>query len=85
MAENRRHFIKAAGATGLAALTGRAFAQQATSQTGTPPSVITNPPRQWGHHAPPSIYPDPDIIIVDPSEKRTGNVTDDCAARETPT
>ena len=32
-----------------------------------PASVVTNPPRQWGPSAPPTIYPDPDIIIVDPS------------------
>lgn len=37
------------------------------AETGTPPNVITNPPRQWGHHAPPNIYPDPDIIVLDPS------------------
>jgi gluconolactonase len=34
--------------------------------TGTPPSTITNPPRQWGAGVPPSSYPDPDIVIVDP-------------------
>jgi gluconolactonase len=33
---------------------------------GTPPSTITNPPRQWGPDAPPSSYPDPDIVVVDP-------------------
>jgi gluconolactonase len=44
-----------------------AFAQQPSAATGTPPSVITNPPREWGRHAPPDIYPDPDIIIIDPS------------------
>ena len=32
-----------------------------------PASVVTNPPRQWGPSAPPTIYPDPDVIIVDPS------------------
>ena len=42
------------------------FAQPAAA-TATPPSVITNPPRQWGRFAPPEIYPDPDIIVVDPS------------------
>ena len=42
-------------------------AQQPSAATGTPPSVITNPPRQWGRHAPPSIYPDPDVIVIDPS------------------
>ncbi|HEY8292471.1 MAG TPA: hypothetical protein VIG44_08280, partial [Thermomicrobiales bacterium] len=42
-------------------------AQDAPPGQGTPPSVITNPPRQWGPDAPPTIYPDPDIITVDPS------------------
>ena len=34
--------------------------------TGTPPSTITTPPRDWipGH---PSIFPDPDVIAIDPS------------------
>jgi gluconolactonase len=37
-----------------------------TAQIGTPPSTITNPPRDWspGH---PSIYPDPDVIVIDTS------------------
>jgi gluconolactonase len=32
-----------------------------------PPSVITNPPRQWDRSAPPTIYPDPDVVVVDPA------------------
>src|SRR5690242_5961908 len=43
--------------------------QPANANLGTPPSVFTSPPRQWGRFAPPSIYPDPDIIVVDPSFK----------------
>ena len=33
------------------------------------------PPEPWGHHAPPNIYPDPDIIVIDPSfaALRVGN------------
>ena len=36
------------------------------AQLGAPASTITNPPRDWsrGH---PSIYPDPDVIVIDPS------------------
>jgi sugar lactone lactonase YvrE len=34
---------------------------------GTPPSVITNPPRMWGKDAPPDVFPDPDVITVDPA------------------
>jgi gluconolactonase len=56
----------AAGAVSIVALARPgAFAQQ-KAQLGTPASVITNPPRDWspGH---PAIYPDPDVIVVDPS------------------
>jgi len=64
---SRRALIKAAAAVaGAAIASGVAVAQTPPGQ-GTPPSVITNPPRQWGPDAPPSIYPDPDIIAVDPS------------------
>ena len=44
-----------------------AVAQSSTAALGTPHSVITNPPRQWGRGSPPSTYPDPDIIVLDPS------------------
>jgi gluconolactonase len=47
-----------------------ARAQPRPDTTGTPPSVITNPPRQWGRDAPPNIYPDPDIIVIDPDFRR---------------
>src|SRR5262249_54628453 len=36
------------------------------AQLGPPPSTITNPPRNWAPGQP-SIYPDPDIIVVDPA------------------
>jgi len=55
-----------AGLIGTAAFApGIARAQQNAS-LGAPASVISNPPRQWGRHHP-SIYPDPDVIVVDPS------------------
>ena len=46
-----------------------------TGATGAPLTVISTPPRQWGHHAPPNIYPDPDVIVIDPSfaALRVGN------------
>jgi gluconolactonase len=52
-----------------------AEAQTPANTVGTPPSVITNPPRQWGRGAAPDIYPDPDIIVVDPAfrQYRIGN------------
>ena len=54
-----------AGLAGAAAVTGAARAQQ-NAKVGTPATVISNPPRDLsrGH---PSIYPDPDVIVVDPS------------------
>jgi gluconolactonase len=60
---SRRAII--AGAGTVAAFGARA--QTRTGNVGTPPSVITNPPRQWGRRAQPEIYPDPDIIVVDPA------------------
>ena len=58
-----------AGAAGAALLGASARAQ--TRAEATPPSVITSPPRQWGRAAPPNIYPDPDIIVVDPVFKQS--------------
>jgi gluconolactonase len=70
----RRTLIKAAAAVAGAAALGPRVAlardpndQQAPPGQGTPPSTITSPPRQWGPDAPPEIYPDPDIIVIDPS------------------
>jgi gluconolactonase len=68
---SRRALISGtAGIAGAAALSRSGLGQTPgpapAAQTGTPPSTITNPPRDWspGH---PSIYPDPDVIVVDPS------------------
>ncbi|MDB5440567.1 MAG: SMP-30/Gluconolaconase/LRE domain protein [Caulobacteraceae bacterium] len=38
-----------------------------TAPSYTQPSVISNPPRQWGPGAPPVSYPDPDVISLDPA------------------
>ncbi|HEY6434298.1 MAG TPA: SMP-30/gluconolactonase/LRE family protein, partial [Acetobacteraceae bacterium] len=52
--------------TGAAALVPTlAFAQEAKPQFGSPPTVISQPPRQWGRFAPPELYPDPDVIVID--------------------
>ena len=62
----RSLFAGSARLAGVAALArSPAFAQQ-KAQLGAPASVISNPPRDWspGH---PAIYPDPDVIVVDPS------------------
>jgi gluconolactonase len=42
----------------------------AFAQTGPRPqqaNVISNPPRQWGPGSPPVSYPDPDVLVIDPS------------------
>jgi gluconolactonase len=54
------------GFAGLGALPRKVAAQPAKAATAMPASVVSNPPRDWtpGH---PSIYPDPDVIVVDPS------------------
>ena len=63
----RRVLAGTAGLAGAAVLaSGAARAQQSSANLGTPASVISNPPRDFarGH---PAIYPDPDVIVVDPS------------------
>jgi gluconolactonase len=59
-----RRAMIAGGAT-VAAFSARA--QTRSDTAGAPPSVITNPPRQWGREAQPNIYPDPDIIVIAPA------------------
>ena len=55
-----------AGLAGALLASGAARAQQPSANLGTPASVVTNPPRDWSSHNP-SIYPDPDVVVVDPS------------------
>jgi gluconolactonase len=72
---SRRTLITAAAALAdAAAIAPRvALAAHPTDQgqtppgQGTPPSVISSPPRPWGPDAQPQILPDPDVIVVDPS------------------
>ncbi len=64
----RRTLIKAAaGMVGTAAMMTPIAAHAQAPGQATPPSVVSNPPRQWGPDAPPNIYPDPDVLAVDPS------------------
>jgi gluconolactonase len=52
--------------TGAAALApALAFGQEVKPQLGNPPTVISQPPRQWGRFAPPASYPDPDVLVID--------------------
>jgi len=61
----RRGLIQAAG-IGAAMVPALAFAQAPATPPG-PPSVVTNPPRDFGPNAPPTTYfRDPDMITVDP-------------------
>ena len=63
----RRVLAGTAGLFSSAALAQKiASAQQPNANLGTPASVITNPPRDFAR-GDPSIYPDPDVIVVDPS------------------
>ena len=59
---NRRLMLAGAAA----AVPALAYAQD-KPQFGTPQSVISNPPRDFGPAAPPPASPDPDIIKLDPS------------------
>ena len=57
---SRRTLMRAgAGLAGAAALAPRLALAQQNGNLGTPPSVITNPPRQWERGSAPEIYPGP--------------------------
>ena len=63
---------KLGAAAGLAAVSPRVALSQApqpvpTPARSSPPSVISNPPRDFSPGAPPVTYPDPDLITVDPA------------------
>ncbi len=63
---------KLSAAAGMAALTPRTAPAQApqpvpTAARSSPPSVISNPPRDFSPGAAPVTYPDPDLITVDPA------------------
>ena len=60
-----RRTLVGAMAAGAAVAGSRSVMAQA--EKGTPPSVVTGPPRDFGPSAPPNVYVfDPDIILVDP-------------------
>jgi gluconolactonase len=64
---SRRTMLAAgAGLAGSATLARGTASAQPAAKLPAPASVVTEPPRDWarGH---PSIYPDPDVIVVDPS------------------
>src|SRR5260221_1589597 len=69
---SRRDVLQKIGAAaGIAAFAPRALAAQgalapAQPRVG-PPTVISNPPRDFTPGAPPVTYPDPDILTIDPA------------------
>lgn len=70
MLSRRDLLLKASTVAGITALAPRAGAQAPARVT--PPSVISNPPRDFSQ---PVTYPDPDIITIDPAFNalRVGN------------
>src|SRR6185295_7153398 len=70
---SRRDLVRLLGtAAGLAASApGRADAQSQTpppaAPRASPPTVISNPPRDFTPGAQPVTYPDPDLITIEPS------------------
>ena len=63
---------KITAAAGLAAVSPRSALAQApqpvpTPARSSPPTVISNPPRDFSPGAAPVTYPDPDLITVDPA------------------
>ncbi len=72
MSITRRDLLHLVGGAGLSALAPRlARAQtqagQPTPQRSSPPTVVSNPPRDFSPGAPPVTYPDPDVLTIDPS------------------
>ena len=71
--------LKMGAFAGLAAVSPRLARAQAPQAVvparSSPPSVISNPPRDFSPGAPPVTYPDPDLITVDPAfnSLRLGN------------
>ena len=62
-------FGAAAGAAAFSSrvLHGQTQTPSAPTARSSPPSVVSNPPRDFSPGAPPVTYPDPDIITIDPS------------------
>src|SRR5215510_4197573 len=79
MISRREAISRLATAVGTAAFVPRMLTAAAqTAQTparSNPPSVISNPPRDFTPGAQPVTYPDPDIITIDPAFNalRVGN------------
>ncbi|MBW8854595.1 MAG: SMP-30/gluconolactonase/LRE family protein [Bradyrhizobium sp.] len=62
---SRREFVKALGASAAVVCGSAPIVAQTAAQTAPPPGGA--PPRDFGANAPPSPYPDPDVVAVDPA------------------
>src|SRR6266550_129737 len=66
----RRHLIATIGAAAAAAVVAprASFGQARQATPASAPTVISNPPRDFGPDAPPTTYfTDPDVLTVDPA------------------
>jgi gluconolactonase len=64
---SRRTVLATLGAAGAALASRSAFAQSPLS-TQSAPTVVSNPPRDFGPGAPPTTYfTDPDVLTIDPA------------------
>jgi len=66
---NRRTLI-AGGCSALPLITVPRVLAAVKAETAVPPSVITQPPRQWGKDAAPDVFPDPDVLPIDDNFNR---------------
>lgn len=70
MRMSRRQFIGGSSAVMASSFLGeRSLVAQAPAspQRVSPPSVVSNPPRDFTPGAAPVTYPDPDVLVLDPS------------------
>jgi len=62
----RRGALQTLGLAGSAALLAPTFARAQTS-VPAPASTVSTPPRDFSPGAAPALYPDPDVLVVDPA------------------
>jgi len=67
--------VNLSAAAGVAAVAARRGAAQTAPPRQSPPSVVSNPPRDFTPGAQPVTYPDPDLVTIDQSfnSLRLGN------------
>jgi gluconolactonase len=66
---SRRQLVATLGGAAAALVTARAAVAQGQQPTpASPPTVVSNPPRDFGPDAPPTTYfTDPDVLTIDPA------------------